>query len=157
MEVDGDIVRKFLKVVRLVLVPFIIAVCIYGLIYYFWLPVEKKEFTFKQIIVEEYNNLFYNEKESVVFITREDSDRKSEYEENIREYFDGKYVDVYYFDITNISKEELRSFESMMELENGKYQLPMLVYILNGKVYDSLEGFKEVHYLEDFINRNNIK
>ena len=41
--------------------------------------------------------------------------------------------------------------------QKGKYKLPMLVYTLNGDVYDKLEGYQEIHYLEDFINRNNIK
>ena len=153
----GDNMRKFFKVIRMIVVPFIIALCIYGLIRYFWLPVEKKAFTFNQITVEEYNDLFYNNEESIVFITKEDSEKKSEYEQNIRSKFDGMYVNVYYLDITNISDNELRSFESMMELEKGKYKLPMLVYTLNGDVYDKLEGYQEIHYLEDFINRNNIK
>lgn len=149
--------KSFLRIVRLIVIPFIIAVIIYGLIYYFWLPEEIKDFTFKQITTEEYNKLFYEKQESVVFITKENSEKKSEYEENIRKYFDGKYINVYYYDITNLTKDELNNLENNLGLKSGKYELPILVYTLNGDVYDSMVGYKEVHYIVDFINRNNIK
>ena len=149
--------KKILKILKLVGIPFLIAFGIYSFIRFVWLADEKKEFSFQNITIEEYLNLYYDAKESVVFVVRDDTEQKSQYEQIIRENFDGKYVDVYYFNITNLNEEDLDSFEAITELETDKeYTLPILIYTLNGQAYDLLQGYHESHYVRDFIERNNI-
>lgn len=149
--------KKILRFLKLVGIPFIIAFGIYSFIRFVWLADETFEFSFQNINVEGYLNLYYESKESIVFVVKDDTEKKSEYEQIIHEQFDEKYIDVYYLDITNLSAEELVSFEAATELDGSeKYDLPILIYTLKGQVYDILQGYQEEHYVRDFIERNNI-
>lgn len=149
--------KRFLRILKLVGIPLLIAVGIYSFIRFVWLVDTAPEFQFVDINTEEYLNIYYDLKESVVFITKDDSENKNEYEQIIREKFDGKYITVYYYNVTNLTEEEKIDFESVTGLDSKKeYELPMVVYTLKGNVYDSLQGYQEEHYVVDFIDRNNI-
>ena len=149
--------KKILRFLKLVGIPFIIAFGIYSFIRFVWLADTKKEFNFQNIDLKEYSELYLDSKESIVLIVKDDTEKKSEYEEIIRKVFDGKYIDVYYLNITNLTDDELKQFESSTGLtDKKKYELPILVYTLNGQVYALLEGYQEIHYVRDFVERNNI-
>lgn len=147
--------KGFLRFLKLVGLPLLIAVGIYTFIRFVWLADTKKEFSFVEISAEKYLDIYNNEEESVVFVTKKDSEKRNEYEQIIREKFDGKEITVYYYDITNLTEEKLSEFSNVTGLEK-KYELPLLIYTLNGGVYDMLQGYQEVHYVIDFIERNNI-
>ena len=135
--------------------PLLIAVGIYSFIRFVWLTEEKKEFSFVQINTEEYLNIYTDLEDSIVFFTKDGTDKKSEYEQIVSEKFDGKQITVYYYDITNLSEQEEKEFKNVTGIKN-KYELPLLVYTLKGTVYDYLDGYQEAHYVVDFIERNNI-
>lgn len=149
--------NKFLRILKLVILPLIIAFGIYSFIRFVWLVDDEKEFKFANINTEEYLNLYYDSKESVVLVFKDDTSKLNEYQEIIRDKFFGKKVLVYYYNITNLNDSELSNFASITGLGNEKkYDLPMLIYTLNGQPYDILKGYKEAHYVQDFIDRNNI-
>lgn len=152
--------KIFLRLIKLIVVPLLIAIGIYSFIRFVWIPnsEEEKEFRFIQIGLEEYQQIFVDKEECLVFVTKEDSEKKSDFEQIIRDKFKSKSLNVYYLDISNFEKEKLTSFEDLTGLDHKqKYKLPILIYSINGAIYDSLDGYKESHYVEDFINRNNIQ
>lgn len=149
--------NKFLRFLKLVGIPFIIALGIYTFIRFVWLKDENTEYKFTNINTEEYLNLYYDSKESVVFVFKDDTDKKDEYEKVIRSKFAGKSVSVYYYNITNLTESEVTDFISATGItEKEKDNLPMLVYTLKGQTYDILKGYQEEYYIQDFIDRNNI-
>ncbi len=149
--------NKFLRFLKLVGIPFIIALGIYTFIRFVWLKDENTEYKFTNINTEEYLNLYYDSKESIVFIFKDNTDKKDEYEQIIRDKFTGKSVPVYYYNITNLTDVEVTDFISATGItEKEKDNLPMLVYTLKGQTYDILKGYQEEYYIQDFIDRNNI-
>ncbi len=149
--------KRFLKILKLVGIPFIIAFGIYIFIRFVWLADENKDFKFESINTEEYLNLYYESKESIVLAFKDDTKKKSEYEEIIRSKFYGKHINIYYYNLTNLTESELTDFEAATGLDTvKKYDLPILIYTLKGQAYDILEGYQESHYVQDFIERNNI-
>ena len=150
--------NKFLRFLKLVGIPFIIALGIYTFIRFVWLKDENTEYKFTNINTEEYLNLYYDSKESIVFIFKDNTDKKDEYEQIIRDKFTGKSVPVYYYNITNLTDVEVTDFISATGItEKEKDNLPMLVYTLKGQTYDILKGYQEEYYIQDFIDRNNIR
>lgn len=150
--------KKILRFLKLVVIPLIIAFGIYSFIRFVWVPNEKREFQYKNIEINDYLNIYYDSKEAVVLVMKDNTEKKGEYEEIIREKFDGKFINVYYLNITSLTENELSQFEIITELDaSKKYSLPILVYIINGQPYDILKGYQEPHYVQDFIERNNIK
>ena len=133
----------------------LIAVGIYSFIRFVWLTDTKKEFSFTNVNTEQYLDIYYNLEKSVILIIKDDTENKSEYEQLIQDCFDGKQINVYYYNITNLSEQELLDFEAITGVE-ANYELPMLVYTLKGQVYDFLQGYQQSHYIIDFITRNNI-
>lgn len=149
--------KILIKILKLVILPLLIAIAIYSFIRFALVPKQTKKFEFKNITVDEYKNIYFESKESIVFITKNDTDKRNEYEETIKQKFDGKNIDVYYLDISYISDNELKELDSITNLDSKKkYELPLLVYTLNGEVYDMLKGYQEPHYVVDFIQKNNI-
>lgn len=149
--------NKFLRFLKLVGIPFIIALGIYTFIRFVWLKDENTEYKFTNINTEEYLNLYYDSKESIVFIFKDTTDKKDEYEQIIRDKFTDKSVPVYYYNITNLTDVEVTDFINATEItEKDKDNLPMLVYTLKGQTYDILKGYHEEYYIQDFIDRNNI-
>lgn len=149
--------NKFLRFLKLVGIPFIIALGIYTFIRFVWLKDENTEYKFTNINTEEYLNLYYDSKESIVFIFKDNTNKKDEYEQIIRDKFTGKSVPVYYYNITNLTDVEVTDFISATGItEKEKDNLPMLVYTLKGQTYDILKGYQEEYYIQDFIDRNNI-
>lgn len=156
----GDNMKIFLRMVKLIGLPLLIAVGIYSFIRFVWVPnsEEKKEFSFVQIGIEEYQQIYMDKEESVIFVTKEDSLKKSEFEQIVREKFQDKNIKVYYLDITSFEGDTLTLFEELTGLDHKKeYKLPKLIYSINGAIYDLIDGYQESHYVEDFINRNNIQ
>lgn len=150
--------NKFLRFLKLVGIPFIIALGIYTFIRFVWLKDENTEYKFTNINTEEYLNLYYDSKESIVFIFKDNTDKKDEYEQIIRDKFTGKSVPVYYYNITNLTDVEVTDFINATEITGkDKDNLPMLVYTLKGQTYDILKGYHEEYYIQDFIDRNNIR
>lgn len=149
--------KKFVRLFKLIGIPFLIAIGIYCFIRFIWLNEPKNDFSFTQINTEEYLNIYYNLEEAVIFVAKEDSENKSGYEQIIRNQFTGKKVKVYYYNITNLNNQELVNFEAATGLIDVKYQLPMLVYTLNGEIISLLEGDQDSYSVADFIEQNNIR
>lgn len=150
--------KKFIRLLKLIGIPFLIALGIYFFIRFVWLDEPKIDFSFAQINTEEYLNIFYNLEEAVIFVTKEDSENKSSYEQTIRNQFNGKKVKVYYYNITKLNEQELINFEAATGLSGTKkYQLPMLVYTVNGEISSLLQGTQDSISVADFIGQNNIR
>lgn len=149
--------KKFLRIFRLIGIPFIVAFGIYSFIRFVWIPNEKTEFKIQEINIEEYQKIYDESKESIIFITKTDFEKRYEYEEIVRQKFEDRNINVYYLNLTSMNDDELKRFESISNLDSEKeYILPILIYSLNGQVYDSLEGYQESHRVQQFIERNNI-
>ena len=91
------------RYVKLIGIPFIIAVGIFLFIKFIWL----KGFEFTNITVDEYVTLYNSNAEGIIYVTEEGAVKKDEFEVIIETVFEGKNVTVYKLDLTNISDKDV--------------------------------------------------
>ena len=141
------------KYFKLIGIPFLIAVVIFLFIRFIWLP----EFKFKDMTVDEYVNLYNSSGEGIIYVTKEDAVKKDEFEKVIGSNFYNKKIEVYKLDLTNVSGDDEQKFIDANEFTNDSFVIPMLIYIKDGNVEDSILGYAPNYIVEEFITNNNIE
>lgn len=141
------------RMLKLVGIPFIIAVGIFLYIRFFWL----KGFEFKDINVDEYVTMYNSKKEGIIYVTEESAVKKEEFEEIITNNFENKKIIVYKLDLTNIEKEEREKFINANEFTDESFTIPMILYIKDGMVVDSIQGYAPDYKVQELIEKNNIE
>lgn len=142
--------KKFLKLVG---IPFLIAVAIFLFIRFVWL----KGFEFTDMTVDEYVTFYNSNKEGIIYVTEENATMKAEFEEVIGKNFEDKNIEVYKLDLTNVSGEEEQKFIDANEFTNEQYVIPMLLYVKDGNVIASIDGYVPDYKMSEFITNNNIE
>ena len=146
----SDMMKRFLKLVG---IPFVIALGIFLFIKFVWL----KGFEFTDMTVDEYVTFYNSNNEGIIYVTEENATMKVEFEEVIGKNFEGKNIEVYKLDLTNVSGDEEQTFIDANEFTNEQYVIPMLIYIKDGAVVDIIEGYVPDYKITEFIANNNIK
>ena len=142
--------KRFLKLVG---IPFIIALAIFLFIRLVWL----KGFEFIDMTVEEYVTFYNSNNEGIIFVTEETTVMKDEFEEVIGKHFEGKTIKIYQLDLTEVSGDEKQKFIDANEFTNEQYVIPMLIYVKDGAIVDVIEGYAPDYKVLEFITNNNIE
>lgn len=142
--------KKFLKLVG---IPFIIAVGIFIFIRFVWL----RGFKFSDMTVDEYVTFYNSNNEGIIYITEEKAIMKDEFEEVIGKNFEDKKIKVYELDLTDASGDEKQKFIDANEFTDEQYVIPMLIYVKDGIIIDVIEGYVPDYVMLDFITKNNIE
>ncbi len=138
---------------KLIGIPFLIAVAIFLFIRFIWLP----EFKFNDMTVDEYVSFYNSSNEGIIYVTKEDAVMKEEFEEVIIKYFHDKKMEVYKLDLTEVSGDDEQKFIDANDFVDNEYVIPMLVYVNDGKVEDSIFGYVPDYKMEEFVLKNNIE
>lgn len=138
---------------KLIGIPFLVAVAIFLLIRFVWMP----EFKFKDMTVDEYVSFYNSSDEGIIYVTKDDAIMKEEFEEVIGTYFHDKKIDVYKLDLTEVSGDDEQKFIDANEFTDDEFVIPMLVYIKDGKVEDAILGYVPDYKMEEFVSNNNIE
>lgn len=142
--------KRFFKLVG---IPFIIALVIFLFIRFVWL----KGFEFTDMTVDEYVSFYNSNNEGIIYVTKEDAVMKEEFEEVIGSNFEGKQIEVYKLDLTNVSDDDKQKFIDANEFTDNEFTIPMLLYIKDGAVVNSIQGYAPEYVVRDFITNNNIQ
>ena len=150
--------NRFLKLVG---IPFIIAIAIFLFIRFVWL----RGFEFTDMTVDEYVTFYNSNGEGIIFVTRkvEESeendgfDENAEFEEVIGKNFEEKNIEVYKLDLTDVSGDEEQKFIDANEFTEEQYVIPMLIYVKDGAIIDVIEGYVPDYVMSEFITSNNIE
>ena len=141
------------RYVKLIGIPFIIAVGIFLFIKFIWL----KGFEFTNITVDDYVTLYNSNAEGIIYVTEEGAVKKDEFEVIIETVFEGKNVTVYKLDLTNISGDEKQKFIDANEFTEDAFTIPMVLYVKEGTVVDSIEGYAPEYKVRELVEKNNIE
>lgn len=141
------------RMLKLIGIPFTIAVVIFLFIRFVWL----KGFEFTDMTVNEYVSFYNSNSEGIIYVTAEGAVKKEEFEEIIGSSFDDKKIEVYKLDITNVTEEEYQKFVDANEFTDESFTIPMLLYVKNGNVVDSIEGYAPEYKVQELIKNNNIE
>lgn len=142
--------KRFLKLVG---IPFVIAVGIFLFIRFVWL----RGFVFSDMTVDEYVTFYNSNNEGIIYITEEKAIMKDEFEEVIGKNFEDKNIKVYKLDLTDASGDEKQKFIDANEFTDEQYVIPMLIYVKDGAIIDVIEGYVPDYVMLDFITKNNIE
>ena len=142
--------KRFFKLVG---IPFIISLVIFLFIRFVWL----KGFDFTDMTVDEYVSFYNSNNEGIIYVTKEDAVMKEEFEEVIGSNFEGKQIEVYKLDLTNTSDDDKQKFIDANEFTDNEFTIPMILYIKDGSVVDSIQGYAPEYVVRDFITNNNIQ
>lgn len=138
---------------KLIGIPFLIAVAIFLFIRFVWLP----EFKFKDMTVDEYVSFYNSSSEGIIYVTKEDAVMKEEFEEVIGKQLYNKKIEVYKLDLTEVPGDDEQKFIDASELTDNEYVIPMLIYVKDGNVVDSILGYVPDYKMEEFVLNNNIE
>ena len=142
--------NRFLK---LIVIPFVIALLIFLFIRFVWL----RGFEFSDMSVEEYVKFYNSNNEGIVYVTKDDAVKKNEFEEVIGSNFEAKEIKVYELNLTKASDDDKQKFIDANEFTDDEFIIPMLLYIKDGAIVDSIEGYAPDYVVADFITSNDIK
>lgn len=142
--------KRFLKLVG---IPFVIAVAIFLFIRFVWL----KGFEFTDMTVDEYVTFYNSNNEGIIYITEETAVMKNEFEEVIGKNFEAKNIEVYKLDLTNVSEDEKQKFIAANEFTSEQFVIPMLIYVKEGTIVDVIEGYVPDYKMLEFVTNNNIE
>lgn len=142
--------KKYLKLIG---IPFIIAVGIFLFIRFVWL----KGFEFTDMTVDEYVTFYNSNKEGIIYVTEEEAVKKEEFESIIGSKFKDKKVEIYKLDLTNITEDEKQKFIDANEFTDDLFTIPMLLYVKDGNIIDSIQGYAPDYKVQELIEKNNIE
>ena len=142
--------KRFFKLVG---IPFVIALAIFLFIRFVWL----KGFDFIDMNVDEYVKFYNSNKEGIIYVTKEDAVMKEEFEKVIGSNFEEKKIKVYKLDLTNTSGDDKQKFIDANEFTDNEFTIPMILYIKDGSVLDSIQGYAPEYVVTEFITNNNIQ
>ena len=142
--------KRYIKLIGL---PFLIAVVIFLLIRLVWL----KGFTFTNMGVDEYVEFYNSNREGIIYVTKEDAVMKKEFETVISNNFENKKIKVYKLDLTNVSGDEEQKFIDASAFAENEYTIPMLLYIKDGNIVASIQGYVPDYKVQELITNNNIE
>ena len=137
---------------KLVIIPFVIALVIFLFIRFVWL----KGFEFNDMSVDEYVTFYNSNNEGIIYVTKEDAVKKSEFERVIGSNFESKEIKVYKLDLTKVSDDDKQKFIDANEFTGDEFTIPMLLYVKDGVVLDSIEGYAPDYVVADFIINNAV-
>ena len=141
---------RFLKLVG---IPFIIAVGIFLFIRLVWL----RGFEFNDMTVDEYVSFYNSNNEGIIYVTKDDAVMNQEFEEVIGKNFEDKKIEVYKLNLTEVSGDEEQKFIDANEFTGEQYVIPMLIYVNDGAIVDVIEGYVPDYVMLEFIATNNIE
>lgn len=141
---------RFLKLVG---IPFIIALAIFLFIRFVWL----KGFEFTDMTVVEYVSFYNSNNEGIIYVTKDNAVMNNEFEEIIGKNFEGKKIEVYKLNLTDVSGDEEQKFIDVNEFTDEQYVIPMLIYVKDGAIIDVIEGYVPDYVMLEFITTNNIE
>jgi len=141
------------RYVRLIGIPFIIAVCIFLFIKFVWL----KEFKFMPITIDQYVELYNSNDEGIIYVSDNKFDKTAEFEATIKNVFQNKKVTVYMLNLTDISDLEHQKFVEISKFPDNSFIVPMILYIKDGVIMDSIEGYALEDKVKEFVEKNNIE
>lgn len=142
--------KRYLKLIG---IPLLIALIIFVFIRFVWL----KDFNFIDMTVDEYVAFYNSNQEGMIYVTKEDAIKKEEFEEVIGKNFYNKKTKVYKLDLTNVSGDEEQKFIDANEFTNDEFIIPMFLYVKNGVVVDSIDGYAPDYIMESFVVNNNVE
>lgn len=142
--------KRYLKLIG---IPFLIAVVIFLFIRFVWL----KGFEFTNMTVDEYVSFYNSNKEGIIYVTEEGAIKKEEFERIIGSNFEEKEIKVYKLDLTGVSGDERQKFIDANEFTGDSFTIPMLLYVKEGNVVDSIEGYAPDYKVQELIEKNNIE
>lgn len=142
--------KRFLKLVG---IPFLVAVVIFLFIRFVWL----KGFTFDDMTVDEYVTFYNSNNEGIIYVTEDTATMKTEFEEVIGKNFEEKTIEVYKLDLTNMTGDDKQKFIDANEFTDEQFVIPMLIYVKNGMIIDVIEGYVPDYVMVEFITNNNIE
>ncbi len=142
--------KKFLKLVG---IPFVIALAIFLFIRFVWL----RGFEFTDMTVDEYVTFYNSNNEGIIYVTEETAVMKDEFEEVIGKNFEEKTIEVYKLDLTDVSGDEEQKFIDANEFTSDQYVIPMLIYVKDGAIIDVVEGYAPDYKVLEFVTNNNIE
>jgi len=141
------------RYMKLIGIPFIIAVGIFLFIKFVWL----KGFEFTSMTVDEYVTFYNSNSEGIIYVTEEGAEKKEEFENIIESSFASKEIEVYKLDLTSVTEEEHQKFIDANEFTDESFTIPMLLYVKSGNVVDSIEGYAPEYRVQELVEKNNIE
>lgn len=141
------------KYFKLIGIPFLIALVIFLFIKFIWLP----RFSFKDMTIDEYVSFYNSNKEGIIYVTKEDAVMKEEFEQVIGSNFEGKKIEVYKLDLTEVTSDDEQKFIDANDFTDDSFVIPMLMYVKDGKVEDAILGYAPDYKVVELIENNNIQ
>lgn len=141
---------RFLKLVG---IPFIVALAIFLFIRFVWL----RGFEFIDMTVDEYVSFYNSNNQGIIYVTKDDAVMNNEFQEVIRKNFEGKKIEVYKLNLTEVSGDEEQKFIDANEFTDEQYVIPMLIYVKEGSIVDVVDGYVPDYIMSEFIITNNIE
>lgn len=141
------------KYFKLIGIPFLIALVIFLFIKFIWLP----GFSFKDMTIDEYVSFYNSNKEGIIYVTKEDAVMKEEFEQVIGSNFEGKKIEVYKLDLTEVTSDDEQKFIDANDFTDDSFVIPMLMYVKDGKVEDAILGYAPDYKVVELIENNNIQ
>jgi len=141
------------RLFKLIGIPFIIALGIFLFIKFIWL----KGFEFTNMTVDEYVTFYNSNNEGIIYVTNNSATKKDEFEEIIGSCFESKETTVYKLDLTTVTEDEYQKFIDANEFTDETFTIPMLLYVKDGNVVDSIEGYAPEYKVNELIDNNNIE
>lgn len=141
---------RFLKLVG---IPFVIALAIFLFIRFVWL----RDFEFTDMTVDEYVSFYNSNNEGIIYVTKDDAVMNAEFEEVIGKNFEDKKIEIYKLNLTEVSGDEEQKFIDANEFTGEQYVIPMLIYVNDGAIVDVVEGYVPDYVMLEFITTNNIE
>lgn len=142
--------KRYLKLIG---IPFLIAVVIFLFIRFVWL----KGFEFTNMTVDEYVSFYNSNEEGIIYVTEEGAVKKEELERIIETNFEEKEIKVYKLDLTGVDGDGRQKFIDVNEFNGDSFTIPMLLYVKDGTVVDSIEGYAPDYKVQELIEKNNIE
>lgn len=108
-------------------------------------------YSFKQIDIEEYINLYEKEDTSYVFITKDKCTYCDLLRENLKKLQSQYNIQILELNVENLTEEEVKKLEESNSLFDRQWQTPMILSIAKDKELNGIVGYKEYSVLSKFI------
>lgn len=114
------------------------------------------ESSINQITFEEYKEAVTSKNKRIIYVDDSTIETHKDFKEVIEDEMDNRSMKIDFFDVNNLSDEELMEFMKQTVVTKDEYLLPLILVIDNNQVVDSSQGVLTDVELRDFLSRNSI-
>lgn len=109
-----------------------------------------------QITFEEYKEAVTSKEKRMIYIDDSSNETYKDFKEIVELEVSNRSLVVDFFDVNNLSDDELMEFMKQTTVTKDEYILPLILVVENKKVEDSSQGILTDVELRDFLSRNSI-